>query len=252
MVAPPRSLALVVVVPAYNEAATVREVARRTLAVCPRVVVVDDGSTDGTTAALDGLPVEVLRHEHNCGKAAALWSGFGRALARGAGAVVTLDADLQHRPEDVPRLVAAAMEHPGAVVVGRRCERRRDAPRLRRAANRFADFWVSWLAGQAIADSQSGLRLYPAELLRPLDLPHGLDRGFVLESEILIEAVRRGHPVVSVPVPALFPPGARPSRYRGLRDTWRITRMIGGRLLRGGFELGRFRRAFLARDRRPR
>ena len=97
----------VAVIPVYNEVATARRVVERTLAQLARVIVVDDGSNDGTSAALDGLPVTLIRNPRNLGKAASLWRGIALALAEDAEAVVTLDGDGQHRPEDIPRLLAA-------------------------------------------------------------------------------------------------------------------------------------------------
>lgn len=233
-----------VVIPAYNEAATVRDLAARALAYCPRVIVVDDGSTDGTAPALAGLGVSLLRHDANRGKAAALWSGIQLALAQAAAGVITLDGDGQHAPEDIPRLIAAAQRHPDRVIVGARRADRSQAPLSRYCANRFADFWLSWTCGQRLTDSQSGFRLYPAGLFRGLTLDHDKAHGFVFESEILIEAAWRGVRVAEVPIAAVYLPGNRRSHFRPV-DVLRITRMVAGRLLRRGLFLPGFYRAFL-------
>jgi glycosyltransferase involved in cell wall biosynthesis len=223
-----------VVIPGYNDAATIRDVALRALAVLPRVVVVDDGSVDATREALDGVPAVVLRNERNTGKAASLVRGFEYALAHGAEAVITLDADCQHRPEDIPLLIEAARQHQRRIVIAARLLAAEDAPRSRWRANRVADFWIGWAAGHRIADSQSGFRLYPAELLRSTGIAHDHGHGFVFESEILIEASRRGFLTVAVPVAALYPVAARASHFRPVRDIARITRMVAWRLLRSG------------------
>ena len=99
---------VVVLIPAYNEAATIRDLVERSLKIVPHVIVVDDGSVDATLTQLQGLPIEVLRNKHNLGKAASLRKGFAAALARQAKLVVTLDGDGQHHPEDIPRLLNAA------------------------------------------------------------------------------------------------------------------------------------------------
>lgn len=226
-----------IVIPAYNEARTVREVASRALAQLPDVIVVDDGSADGTAAALAGLPVTLISNPVNMGKGASLWRGFSAALAAGADAVVTLDADGQHRPEDIPRILAAAAEHHGRIVIGARVQDKDRVPPLRRFANRFANFWVAWASGFPVSDSQSGFRLYPSFLLRSVRVAHGPGARFAFESEILIEAGRAGVRSVAVPIAALYPPDRRHSHYRSVVDTARIVRMIAWKLLARGLDL---------------
>lgn len=236
-----------VLIPAYNEAATIRDLVARALRITSRVTVVDDGSTDGTGEQLTGLPVVLLRNEQNLGKAAALWRGAEAALQAGAQWVVTLDGDGQHAPEDIPRLMAATEANPGCIVIGSRFADRTGVPKERLAANRIAAFWVSWACGQRLADSQSGFRVYPAELFRKLNVPHGRGRGFVFESEILIEAARHGHRCVMVPIAAIYRPGARLSHFRPVLDIVRITRMIAWKLISRGLSPLNFYRAFLRR-----
>ena len=226
------------VIPANNEVATIRDVAERTLAQLPQVIVVDDGSTDGTADALAGLPVTLVRNPRNLGKSASLWRGIALALAEGAQAVVTLDADGQHRPEDIPRLLAAHRLDPGALVIGSRLHQSAAIPSERYYANRFANFWIAWAAGQRMQDSQSGFRVYPAPLL--LALPPRVARAasFVFESEALIEAGRRGTRLEWVPVPAIYAPRGRPSHFRPIVDVDLITRMVAWKLVSRGLYLG--------------
>ena len=132
----------VAVIPAFQEAATIRDVAERTLRQVGALIVVDDGSSDGTAAALEGLPLELLRNPANLGKGASLWRGMQRALELGARAVITLDGDGQHRPEDIPALLAAQRAMPEAIVIGSRLHLRQEIPPLRYHANRCGDFWV--------------------------------------------------------------------------------------------------------------
>lgn len=225
------------VIPAYNEAGTIRDVAVRTLRQVPSVIVVDDGSTDGTAAALEGLPVTVLRNAANCGKGASLVLAMAHALKSGAEAVITLDGDGQHRPEDIPLLIAAHARNREAIVIGSRLHESQNIPTDRYAANRFANFWIAWAAGQPIADSQSGFRVYPAACLRGLSVRFDRAASFVYESEILIEAGRRGVRVVAVPVSAIYEARGRRSHFRPVLDIARIVRMVAWKLLSRGLDL---------------
>jgi glycosyltransferase involved in cell wall biosynthesis len=225
---------IVVVIPAYNEAATIRELAESALKIVPDVVVVDDGSTDATAGQLAGLPVLVLRNERNLGKAATLWKGFDHALACGAQAVVTLDGDGQHRPEDMPRLLHVADRSPQAIIIGARLHDKKNFPPRRYYANQFARFWISWAAGYPIADTQSGFRVYPASLLAKLTRQQVAWNGFVFESEVLIAAGAMGVQSIAVAIPGIYPKAARPSHFRPVADIARIVFMVAGRLLRRG------------------
>lgn len=221
-------------IPAYNEAATLRDVADRCLRQTDRLIVVDDGSTDGTAAVLAGLPLTLLRHGHNQGKAASLWDGFRQALEWPVDGVITLDGDGQHAPEEIPRLIEAASRHPQHLVIGSRLWDRAAFPPARYRANRFANFWIGWASGQPLADSQSGFRVYPAPLLRKLLARGRHADGFVFESEVIIEAARLGHPVLAVPVSAIYRNDARASHFHPARDIARIVLMVAGKLLARG------------------
>jgi len=223
-----------VVIPAHNEAATIADIARRALAFVEPVIIVDDGSSDDTAARVREPGVILLRNGVNQGKAASLWRGMQCALAAGAEAVITLDGDGQHCPEDIPRLLAAATLHPHRIVIGARLRGRANAPWPRLFANRCADFWISWAAGHRIFDSQSGFRLYPAALLESVDIAHDRAHGFVFESEILIEAARLGFLSTQVRIDSIYSASSRASHYRAVADTWHITRMVAWKLMRRG------------------
>jgi glycosyltransferase involved in cell wall biosynthesis len=226
-----------ILIPAYNEAATLSDVVQGALMHSPRVLVVDDGSTDATLDSIAGLAVDVIRHSRNNGKSATLVDGFAWALERGATRVLTMDGDGQHRAVDIPRLLHAADAFPRAIVIGARVRRTECAPRARRVANRLADFGVSWAVGHRVLDSQSGQRVYPASLLRALDLRR-LSRGsFTLESEIVIEAARLGYATISVPIDAIYDPHARKSYFRPARHIPAIFAMLARKLAREGFNL---------------
>jgi glycosyltransferase involved in cell wall biosynthesis len=237
-----RAPRIAVVIPAYQEAATIADVALRARRQADMVIVVDDGSRDGTAEALAGIDVVAIRHAANLGKGASLADGIAQALDRGAEAVITLDADGQHEPEEIPRLVRAWQAAADDVIVGARLRHAERAPRLRKAANRLADFWIGWAAGQAIDDSQSGFRLYPAALLRRVSVRSGRGRGFVYESELLIECSRAGASIRSVAIDSIYRADARASHFRPVADVFAITRMIAGNLLsRGMYPVGLYR-----------
>jgi len=222
----------VVIIPALNEARAIRAVVEDALQHGGKVILVDDGSDDGTSEKVADLPLERIRHERPQGKASALQDGFRRALELGADGALTMDGDGQHAGTDLPRLLAAAARYPDHIVIGARLRSRDAAPGKNRFGNQQADWWVSWACGQRVVDSQSGQRYYPRAVMElALRLPRG---GFVFESEILIEAARRGIRTVSVPIEARYAEDRRASHFRPLRDVSRITGMIAWRLLRGG------------------
>lgn len=241
-----------VVIPAYNEARTIRDVARRAAAQVPLVIVVNDHSTDGTAAQLEGLPVVALRNDVNLGKAGSLRRGADEALRRGADLIVTLDGDGQHAPEDIPVLLAACRGAPGHIIVGARLHQREKIPAPRYRANRIANFWVGLAAGYPIADSQSGFRVYPARIFSEAQVRYDRAHSFVFESEVLIEAARLGAAAVCVPVSVTYSDRARASYFRPVLDIARIVRMVAWRLLAHRLpSLAGLRRELLQRRQQP-
>lgn len=223
-----------VLIPAYNEAATIRAVAERCLRQVDKLIIVDDGSADGTADALAGLPVTVLRHPHNQGKAASLWDGFRHALELDVDGVITLDGDGQHAPEEIPKLIEAATRHPNHLIIGSRLWDKAAFPPARYRANRFANFWIGWASGQPLEDSQSGFRVYPAPLLQQLLARGHHAAGFVFESEVIIDAARLGHDCLPVRISAIYRDNARASHFHPARDIARIVLMVAWKLLARG------------------
>ncbi len=217
------------VIPALNEALRIRGVVEGALAHCDHVIVVDDGSDDDTLARIAGLPVTVLRHAQRRGKGASLRDGFRAALQRGSRAVVTMDGDGQHRAEDIPRLIDAGNRYPGHIIIGARLRKRSQQPLYRRLANEFGDWGIAWGTGYQIADTQSGQRLYPAEVASLDDVP---GENFVFEAQILISAARTlGTRCVSVPIESRYRSvhsneEFRASHFKPVRDFSRITTHI--------------------------
>lgn len=226
--APPRLQRddIAVVIPALNEALRIRGVVEDALAHCPHVIVIDDGSDDGTAEAIADLPIKLLRHRRRQGKGAALRTGFAEALRQGRAAVVTMDGDGQHLGADIPRLLEAANQHPHCLINGARLRKRAQQPFYRRIGNDFGDWGISWACGFRIRDTQSGQRLYPAAACALRDVP---GEDFVFEAQMLISAARRlGMAVVSVPIESRYATvhsgeAFRKSHFRLFRDLYRIT-----------------------------
>lgn len=223
---------LAIVIPALNESATIATVLQGALAQTAHVVVVDDGSTDDTAEQVAAFAsVTVISHAQRRGKGASLAEGLRRAFADGAEVALTMDADDQHDANDAQRLLAVHAQHPDALVMGARLRNRDCAPSDRKKSNAVADFWVSWAAGRALVDTQSGFRLFPKAVFEAVSVSERAWRSFVFESEMLVELGRAGVPIISVPIDARYLPGARASHFRPVLDIVRITLMIAGKLI---------------------
>ena len=223
-----------IVIPAYNEARTIRVLAQDALAQCSRVIVVDDGSRDGTAEQLEGLPITVLAHQTNQGKAASLRTAFTYALERDAQCAISIDGDGQHCLSDAAGLLNVWSVHRQHIAIGSRLHDRAQFPPARYRANKFACFWISWAAGHPIADSQSGFRAYPREVMQLALTRKVQSHRFTFESEILIVAAHHGHPTVAMAIPSSYPLNARPSHFRPVADIAKIVVMVAGKLLKQG------------------
>ena len=226
-----------VLIPALNESLRIREVVEGALTHCPNVIVVDDGSTDGTHECIADLPVILLRHAQRQGKGEALRDGFREARQRGFKGALTMDGDGQHAASDLPRLLEAANRHPDSIIIGARLRNRAQQPTYRRLANEFGDWGLAWGTGYQIADSQSGQRFYPEAVMALEDIP---GQGFVFEAQIVISAARTlGTRCVSVPIESRYRCAGsdeqfRASHFRPLTDLYRITSLIVLQALRHG------------------
>ena len=232
---------VLVAIPAFNEAATIGPIVTAARAHAP-VLVVDDGSTDGTAEAARAAGAAVVSHARRRGKGAALATALTAARAQGIGRVVTLDADGQHDPADLPALLAASTASPHAIVVGARLEHAA-LPPDRALAIRVAGFWLGWVTGARVIDCQSGFRVYPTAVLDSVRLRGG---RFVFETAVLVEALRRGWLVREVPI-RVVPFAARASRFHPLIDGLAIARYLAvGSLVRWGAEMGAAAREVVA------
>jgi glycosyltransferase involved in cell wall biosynthesis len=212
-----------ILIPSFNAEKTLGAVASECLLAGVPVVVVDDGSTDGTYRVAAGLPVTVLRHGHNQGKGSALRTGFAWALEQGFDAVVTLDADGQHDVSAAQRLYESARESGTDLLIASRHTQFEKMAGLRASWNRFGVWCMRKRTGFEITDSQSGFRYYSSNLLRSVKLDA---EGYDLEMEVLMKAWRKGFRVASLPVAARVADGRSTSHFRPVRDTWNICKIF--------------------------
>lgn len=210
-----------VVIPAYNAAKTLGPLMRQIRQMGLDAVVVDDGSTDETARIASDAGTLVISHLGNQGKGTAIRTGFAFALQAGYDAVVTLDSDGQHDPGDIPRLLEAVSHSRAALVVGNRLRDDAAMPRVRRWTNRLMSWIVSAVSRQRIPDSQCGFRAIRREALSTLQLSC---RRFDVESEVLLDAARRGWTIASVPVRTIY--NGHASHIRPVQDGVRFVRLI--------------------------
>jgi glycosyltransferase involved in cell wall biosynthesis len=217
-----------VAIPAFQAGASVGDVVRAARQQMPDVLVLDDGSTDGTAAKAREAGAEVISFPVNRGKGTALGEAFRVLFARGFDAVVTVDADGQHLPGEIPKLLALASQ--ADLILGTREHLFADMTNLRRRSNRLSSRAISFAAGQPFSDVQTGFRLYTRPLIERIGLPTG---RFEAESAMVVRAARCGLRVMTTPVKLGFANGLSTSHYRPFIDSVRIAVAVIGARLRG-------------------
>jgi glycosyltransferase involved in cell wall biosynthesis len=210
-----------VVLPAYREGARVAAVVTGCLRHVDKVLVVDDFSPDDTSALAAAAGAEVIRHESNRGKGAALKTGFAHLLVLGFTHAIALDADGQHDPECIPSFIAASTAPGVLLVLGNRFQDVRGMPFLRRNTNRLMSWLISRICRTPVPDSQCGYRLVRLDnpALHTAKADH-----FEYESEVLILTARAGGRIISVPVPTTY--GEEQSKIRPWADSKRFLRLL--------------------------
>jgi len=212
---------ILIVIPVYNHAATLRQVVEGVLRYHDRVLVVDDGSTDGGAESLSDLPVELLRHKVNRGKGAAIKTAAQWGMKQRMSHMITLDADGQHDPTEVLKFIAAIAESPQAVIVGHRDFAQEAIPGSSRFGRKFSNFWLRLQTGSQLKDSQSGFRAYPLMIFQHLNF---WTRRYNFEIEVLVRSAWAGLELRDVDISVYYPPGnKRVSHFRGFMDNWRLT-----------------------------
>ena len=211
-----------VVIPAFQAAATIGDVIARTQVAVPaaEIIVVDDGSDDGTGEEGRGKGATLVTHPRNRGKGVSLRAGVARACAGDASVIVTIDADGQHPPEEIPGLLRPIADGEADLVLGAR-QRGGGMPLSRRFTNWLSATLASRIGGQHVRDAQTGFRAFTRQVAVGVQ-PAG-DR-YEYEANFLLDALRAGFRVVSVDVPTIY--GTR-SHFRAWSDTWRMARAFG-------------------------
>lgn len=211
---------IVALIPGYNEGPRIAEVVRGAAAHLP-VVVVDDGSSDDTAAQARAAGATVIEQRPNQGKGAALRAGFRRALADGADAVLTLDADGQHDPAEIPTFLSAwAAETRPDLVIGRR--NFRAMPPIRRLSNVLGGWAISWAVGRPIPDNQSGYRLVSRRIMEAT--LRSDEHGFEFEVEMITSCLRLGGTIAWVPIRTIY--AGEPSHIRPLAHLRSFIRVV--------------------------
>lgn len=214
------------VIPTYQNAKTLLKVVADVHRVVDTVFVVDDGSNDGTAALLDKAtgnerPEKVLTHPKNCGKGATLKTGLTYARQQGFRYAVTVDADGQHRADDIPALLKAVEEESDALAIGSRGLQHENMPAKSTFANRFSNFWFALQTLQRLPDTQSGLRVYPLRRLHGL---RWMSARYEAELTLLVFSAWAGVKLLPVSVSVYYPPrDQRVTHFRPGRDFTRIS-----------------------------
>ncbi|RJP28840.1 MAG: glycosyltransferase family 2 protein [Candidatus Omnitrophota bacterium] len=209
-----------VIIPTYNEEKVIARLLKRITYPGISVLVIDDGSTDNTYQLAMQAGVTVLHNEVNQGKGASLIKGFEYALNGNFDAVITMDGDGQHLPEEIPHFVKA-LEHNYDLIIGNRLINRKNMPLIRLATNRFMSWLLSLIARQKIPDTQCGFRLIKKRLLEKISFS---TKKYETESEIIIKAARLGFKIGSIPVTTVY--SGEKSNINPFIDTVRFIKFI--------------------------
>jgi glycosyltransferase involved in cell wall biosynthesis len=212
-----------VIIPTYNNASTLPRVIDETLGYCNRMIVVNDGSTDNTVELLSSMSYkpEIISYRENKGKGYALKRAFSFALARGYRYAITLDADGQHYPSDIPRFLEALEKNPGAVILGSRLLKQENMPGKNTFANRFSNFWFAVHTFKRLPDTQTGFRLYPLDRIKKMRL---YTTRYETELEILVRLAWKRVPIVPLSIRVFYAPAdERITHFRKGPDFLRIS-----------------------------
>jgi glycosyltransferase involved in cell wall biosynthesis len=208
-------------IPAYNESRNIGGLVREVKKYIPDVLVVDDGSLDNTAVVAQQSGAEVMRNNVNKGKGSSIALGFALLLPRGFDALLLMDADGQHLPDDIPAFLERAGNSPAGLYIGNRMAKTAKMPLTRVVTNKFMSWIISLLCKQPVPDSQCGFRLLKTSLISKLKLT---TNRFEAESEMIIQAARSGELIEAVPISSVY--AQERSRINPFSDTLRFLRFI--------------------------
>jgi glycosyltransferase involved in cell wall biosynthesis len=211
-----------VIIPTYNNAATLAAVIEDVAKYSSHIIVVNDGSTDHTVDIVKQYPlVQFINYEKNVGKGWALRKAFAYAAEKGYKFGITIDSDGQHFAKDLPAFINKLEEEPNAIIIGARNMGQESVPGGSSFGNKFSNFWFKVETGITSPDTQSGFRLYP---LVPMKKMHFITRKYEFEIEVLVRLAWKGVKVISVPVTVYYAPKEeRISHFRPYKDFFRIS-----------------------------
>ena len=209
------------ILPAYNEAKTIRAVISQAREFIQSIVVVDDGSIDETAQIARRSNVTVVRHKINRGKGMTLRTGFDWAMRNQYEIVMTMDSDGQHNPLDIPRFLDKLRRDNPDIIIGARSPDQPSMPLHRRLNNRLVSAVGTWLCGQKVVDFQCGYRLIKAEVLKSVKLE---TMRYETESELLVKAGRLGFRIKTIPIKTIY--SGQVSNVKPLREIYLFTKLL--------------------------
>ena len=210
-------------IPAYFEEKQIRDVAARTRRQLDTVLVIDDGSTDRTSEEARATGVDVIRHEKNAGKGAAIKTGLRALLERpDMDFILILDGDGQHLPEEIPHFLNAANQSVATLVVGNRMDDAKTMPFVRMMTNRYMSWTISRVIGQRVPDTQCGFRMFHRSLAA--EFLKSESAAFDFETEMLAIAARCGARIAAAPVSTVY--GDEVSKIHPVRDTLKFFKLL--------------------------
>ncbi|WP_321405154.1 DUF2062 domain-containing protein [Maridesulfovibrio sp.] len=209
-----------IVIPVYNHGSTLRDVAERALKH-GEVLILDDGSTDGGPDAVEDMDLTVISHDENLGKGQAILTAAEKARELGKTHIITIDADGQHFPEEIPKFIKAIQQSPETIFVGSRNFEGQNVPGAAKFGRSFSNFWLRVQTGIKINDVQSGFRAYPLEIF---SVAKTSESRYAFEVEILVKSAWAGYDLKDLPIEVYYPnPEERVSHFDTFKDNIRIS-----------------------------